>query len=149
MSKLVMQAHFRHLCFNNFPMIWIILQTNGFWPLKSLFENSGVHLGFQLPQWEFIWECEGSFLHTLCIPKSMWGDFRPPFWLATLQPPLPWSRAQGYDCENKILSVHNFENYCVNFDYWNVRKVVVYYFYIQCKFAIPWFFGDLMMIDFL
>ncbi len=35
-----------------------------------------VHLGFQLPTWEFPWECEGSFPHTLCTLGSMWCDSR-------------------------------------------------------------------------
>jgi hypothetical protein len=33
----------------------------------------------QLPTWEFTWECEGSFPHTLwtlCTPGSMWCDSR-------------------------------------------------------------------------
>jgi len=30
----------------------------------------------QLPTWEFTWECEGSFPHTLCTPGSMWYDSR-------------------------------------------------------------------------
>ncbi len=47
-----------------------------FWPLKLRFENSGVILGLQLPTWEFTWECEGSFPHTLCTPGSMWSDYR-------------------------------------------------------------------------
>jgi hypothetical protein len=53
--------------------------------LKTHFENSGVHSRFQLLQWEFTSECEGSFPHTLCIPGSMWcvGS---PSWPATLQP---------------------------------------------------------------
>ncbi len=31
-------------------------------------------LGFQLPKWEFTWECEGSFPHTLlhCQKHEMW-----------------------------------------------------------------------------
>jgi hypothetical protein len=32
----------------------------------------GVHLGLQLPTWEFTWECKGSFLHILCTFGSMW-----------------------------------------------------------------------------
>jgi hypothetical protein len=38
---------------------------------KWVFVNLGFHLGLQLPTWEFTWECEGSFPHTLCTPKSM------------------------------------------------------------------------------
>jgi hypothetical protein len=76
MSKWAMQAHFRHVHFNNFPVVWIPLQADGFWPLQSRFEDLGVHLGFQLLQWEFTWEGEGSFPHTLCIPGSMWCDSR-------------------------------------------------------------------------
>jgi hypothetical protein len=76
MSKWAMRAHFRHLSFNNFLMILITLQGDGFWPLQSRFENLGVHLGFQLPILEFTWECEGSCPHTLCIPRSMWCESR-------------------------------------------------------------------------
>jgi hypothetical protein len=72
MSKWVMRTHFRHLWFNMFPMTQKTLWTDGFWPLKLRFENSGVHLG--LPTLEFTWECEGSFLHILCILGIMWGD---------------------------------------------------------------------------
>ncbi len=43
MSKWVMQAHFRHLHFNSFPMVWRTLRDIGFWPLQSLSEHSGVH----------------------------------------------------------------------------------------------------------
>jgi hypothetical protein len=77
MSKWVMRAHFKHLRFNRILMIIKKIQTNGFWPLQLCSENLGVHLGFQLLQWEFTWECEGSFPHTLytiCTPKSMWCD---------------------------------------------------------------------------
>jgi hypothetical protein len=38
-----MQPHFRHLCFNIFPMIWRTLQAIMFWPLKSLSKHSGIH----------------------------------------------------------------------------------------------------------
>jgi len=38
-----MQAHFRHLHFNSFPMVWKTLRDIGFWPLQSLSEHSGVH----------------------------------------------------------------------------------------------------------
>jgi hypothetical protein len=31
---------------------------------------------FWLSTWEFTWECEGSFPHTLCTPRSMWCDSR-------------------------------------------------------------------------
>jgi hypothetical protein len=38
------------------------------------YEDSRVHLGLQFPTSEFIWEYEGSFLHILCTPMSMWYD---------------------------------------------------------------------------
>ncbi len=38
-----MWTHFRHLHFKNFPIIWRTFQSNEFWPLKSLFENLGIH----------------------------------------------------------------------------------------------------------
>jgi hypothetical protein len=43
MSKWVIRAHFRHLSFNNFPMVWKTLGSIGFWPLQSLSEHSRVH----------------------------------------------------------------------------------------------------------
>ncbi len=42
-SKCVMQTHFRHLSLKRFSMIYGTLQSNGFWPLQSLFEDSQVH----------------------------------------------------------------------------------------------------------
>jgi hypothetical protein len=49
-------------------------QSNAFWPLQSVSKNSEVHLGFQSPKWEFAWECEGSFSHTLLHSQEheMW-----------------------------------------------------------------------------
>jgi len=41
-----------------------------FW--QSLWDSNS----HQLPPWEFNWECEGSFPHTLCTPGSMWCDSR-------------------------------------------------------------------------
>jgi len=41
--KWVMQAHFKHLCYKNFPMIYKKNHSNKLRPLKSLFKNSGVH----------------------------------------------------------------------------------------------------------
>jgi hypothetical protein len=38
-----MQDHFRHLSFKSFPIVEEIIQSNEFWPLKSLFENLRVH----------------------------------------------------------------------------------------------------------
>jgi hypothetical protein len=69
-----MRAHFRHLHFNSFPMIERNFQGEDFWPLQSRLEDSEVHSGLQFLTWEFIWECEGSFTHTLCTHGSMWSD---------------------------------------------------------------------------
>jgi hypothetical protein len=55
--------------------------------MKSRSKNSGVLLGLQLPTWEFTWECEGSFPHTLCIPGSMWSDSRVSFLACNLPTP--------------------------------------------------------------
>jgi hypothetical protein len=76
MSKWAMRAHFRHVSFNSFATIWKTLWDNEFWSLQSHFEHSGVLLGLQLLTWEFISECEGSFPHTFCTPRSMWSDSR-------------------------------------------------------------------------
>jgi hypothetical protein len=50
-------------------------------------KDSGIHSGVQLPTWEFTWECEGSFPHTLCIPKSMWSDSQVSFLACNLATP--------------------------------------------------------------
>ncbi len=42
-SKWVMWAHFRHLRPKSFPMIQRTFQSNGFWPLQSIFEDSRIH----------------------------------------------------------------------------------------------------------
>jgi hypothetical protein len=44
-----MQAHFRHLRFNIFPMIWKTPQCEVFWPLQSNFEVLGVPADSQVP----------------------------------------------------------------------------------------------------
>jgi len=38
-----MQTHFRHLSFKSFPMIEGTFKSNEFKPLKSLFEDLGIH----------------------------------------------------------------------------------------------------------
>ncbi len=53
-----------------------LFKAMSFWPLQLRSKNSKVLLGLQLPTWEFTWECEGSFLHTLCTLGSMWSDSR-------------------------------------------------------------------------
>jgi hypothetical protein len=90
MSKWAMRTNFKHLHFNSFPKN----EANGFWPLQSRSKNSRVHLGLQLPTWEFTWECEGSFPHTFYTPRSMWCDSKVSLlarnlvtsWPVTLQP---------------------------------------------------------------
>jgi len=42
----------------NFLIQWILTLTIALWRFRS-------PLGFQLPKWELIWECGGSFPHTL------------------------------------------------------------------------------------
>jgi hypothetical protein len=54
-----------------------------------------VNLGLQLQTWEFTWECEGSFPHTLCTPRSMWSDYWVSLLARHLPTPLLWSWAQG------------------------------------------------------
>jgi hypothetical protein len=41
------------------------LQYNWFWPPAITLQKFKNPLRLQLPKWEFIWECEGSILHTL------------------------------------------------------------------------------------
>jgi hypothetical protein len=38
-----MRAHFKHLCFTTFPMVYGNFQSNELWPLKLFFKNSRVH----------------------------------------------------------------------------------------------------------
>jgi len=58
-------------------------------------ESIGSPSGFQFSKWEFTWECEGSFPHTLLHSREheMWlsGFLLGPH----LRKPLFWSRAQG------------------------------------------------------
>jgi hypothetical protein len=67
MSKWVMQTHFTHLCLNSFPMIQRILQGDGFWPLRSLYEDSGV-------RWDYNFQHGSSFgsvnVHSHTLPHS-------------------------------------------------------------------------------
>jgi hypothetical protein len=67
-------SSFKHLRFNSFPMIERTFWGEEFWPLQLCSEDLGVLLGLQFPTWEFTCECEGSFPHTLCTPRSMWSD---------------------------------------------------------------------------
>ncbi len=62
----------------NILIQWVLALKISFWT----FENP---LGLQLPKWEFTWECEGSFPHTLCTPGSMKCDSRAQFWPTPLQ----------------------------------------------------------------
>jgi hypothetical protein len=92
---------------------WVLTPVNALW-------RFGSPLGLQLPRWEFTWECEGSFLHTLLHSQKheMW---LPCFPLGP-QPckPLFWSRAQvkvqhikfkysfQYFIQNQIIDLPNF-----------------------------------------
>jgi len=49
MSKWLIQGHFQHLHFNNFPMVWRTPQGEVFWPLQSSYEVSGVPEDSQVP----------------------------------------------------------------------------------------------------
>jgi hypothetical protein len=73
MFKWVMQAHFRHLHFNSFPMLWKLFKLMGFDSCNCTLKIRK-SIGTLIPNMEFTWECEGSFLHTFCTPGSMWCD---------------------------------------------------------------------------
>jgi len=51
----------------NFLIQWVLTFAITLWKFGS-------SLGFQLPKWEFTWECDSSFPHTLCTPKNMKCD---------------------------------------------------------------------------
>jgi len=74
-------------CYKNSSIEWVLTPAFTLWKFGSPF-------GLQLPKWEFTWECEGSFPHTLLHSREheMWPlsfPLRP-------QPcePLPWLQAQ-------------------------------------------------------
>jgi hypothetical protein len=71
----------------NASIQWVLTPTIALWKFMS-------PSGFQLPTWEFTWECESSFPHILYTLGSMNATFG-----LSLGPhsykPLPWSRAQG------------------------------------------------------
>jgi len=72
----------------NFLIQWVLTPEIAPWKFGS-------PSGLQVPKWEFIWECEGSFSHTLLQSREY------EMWLAGFflglhfHKPLPWSRAQG------------------------------------------------------
>jgi hypothetical protein len=74
-STWVMRAHFRHLRFKSFPMIKKTLQSNEFWPLKSLSNHLKVQKGSN-SQSESLFESlfESVWVHSLTLsytPMSM------------------------------------------------------------------------------
>ncbi len=80
-----MRAHFRHLSFNSFPMIWKTLQANGFWPLHSPFENSRIHWDYNSQNGSSFGSVKVHSLTFLWTPKSMRCDPGLPSWPTTLQ----------------------------------------------------------------
>ncbi len=128
MSKWAMRAHLRHLRFNKFSIIKIILQGNEFWPLQLHSENSGVLLGLQLPTWEFTWECEGSFPHTLCTPRSMWSDSRVSFLAHHLLTPCFVHEPKARVATTYITGVHYFHS-----PYFNVVESYTFFCFLGCN----------------
>jgi hypothetical protein len=76
MSKWVIWAHFRHLRFNSFPMIWRTFQSIGFWPLKSLSKHSGVHWDSNSQSGSSFGSVRAYSLTLSCTLGSMWHDTR-------------------------------------------------------------------------
>jgi hypothetical protein len=73
---------------NNSSIHWVFTPAITFWTFKS-------PPRLQLRKWEFPWECEGLFPHTLLHSREH-AAWLPSFPLGP-QPcnPLPWSQAQG------------------------------------------------------
>jgi hypothetical protein len=89
-----MRLHFRQLPFNIFQWYKELFNPLGLTLAITLW-TFGNPLGFQFPKWEFPWEWEGLFPHTLLHSREHAA------WLLgfplTPQPcnPLPWSWTQG------------------------------------------------------
>jgi hypothetical protein len=73
-SKWVMQAHFRHLSLNIFLMIQNTIQSNGFRPLQSPSENSGIHWDFNSQNGSLVGSVRVDSLTFFCNPGSMRCD---------------------------------------------------------------------------
>jgi hypothetical protein len=77
MSKWVMRAHFRHLCFKIFPMILGTPPSNWFWSLQSLFENLKVHEDSNSQSGSSLGSVEVHFLTLSHTFRSMKCDSQP------------------------------------------------------------------------
>jgi hypothetical protein len=75
MYKWVMKTHFKHLRLNIFVMIQKTFQSNGFWPLQSPFENSGVHWDSNSQNGSSLRSVKVHSLTPFCTPGSMRCDF--------------------------------------------------------------------------
>jgi len=87
MSKWVMWAHFRYICFNSFSMIKKIPRSIRFWPLKLLFEHLRVHRDSNSQCGSSLGNVRVYSLTFFCTPRSMWHDSRTSLLATTLQPP--------------------------------------------------------------
>jgi hypothetical protein len=78
-------THFKHLSSKSFSMIWGILQSNEFRPLKSFSKNSGVHLDSNSQSGGPLGNVEIHSFTLSYIPRNMRCDSRVPSWLTPLQ----------------------------------------------------------------
>jgi hypothetical protein len=85
MSKWAMRAHFRHLRFKSFPMIWRVPQVIEFWPLKLLSEVLRVHRDSISQSGSCLRSVNVHSLTLSYTPGSMWCDSPASSWPATLQ----------------------------------------------------------------
>jgi hypothetical protein len=75
-SKWVMQGHFRHLSSKSFAMKSRTLQSNGFrvLTLEIVLQRFRSPSRFQLPKWEFTWECGVHSLTLSHTPRNIKCD---------------------------------------------------------------------------
>jgi hypothetical protein len=80
-----MWAHFRHLSSKSFPMIYGTFQSNEFWPLQSLSEDSGVHWDSNSQSGSSLRSVRIHSLTVSCTSENMKCDSWAHSWPAPLQ----------------------------------------------------------------
>ncbi len=89
-------------------------------------------MGLQLPPWEFIWECEGLFPHTLCTPRSMWCDSRVSFLARHLT-----TLCLGSEPKVRVATVFVFGLFCCFVGY-DEGSLVSWFLWWKTILAVQW-----------
>jgi hypothetical protein len=141
-----MRTHFRHLRFKIFPMIWGIFQSNGFWPLQSLSEDSQVHrtpipkVGTHLGVWRFIPS------HFPTFPRAWDVTFEFPSWPTPLQALAlvanPRLELRHNMCWNKKRNI-----WCRMIQ--NILGLAQKHQWIIYDYVVDWFCNKYLICDFL